>query len=92
MPPGSSAEINLGHGDLNLNTLGAAGDREVNVGAGTINLITGGDRSYSALSLNIGMGTLHDHRPGGHNGHFVIARSDAGSGSAPSRSILASAR
>ncbi len=48
---------------------------------GDLTLTTGGDRSYNTLSLNIGMGTLHDHRLNGHDGHFVIARSDSGSGS-----------
>ena len=77
---GSSADISVGKGNLDLNTVTSAGDREINLGMGNLTLTTGGDHSYSSLEINIGMGTLHDSRPNGHNAHFVIARTDPGTG------------
>ena len=81
MSAGSETEIDLGTGNLDLNTMRAAGDRTINVGMGNVTLAMGGDRSYSNLALNIGMGTLHDHRPGGRSGHLVVSRTESGSGS-----------
>ena len=39
-----------------------------------------GDKSYSDMKVNIGLGSLHDHRPGGHDGHFVVSKNYSGSG------------
>ncbi len=74
------SQFNLGKGDLNFNAIGSAGGRQINVGYGHAKLLVEGDRSYSDMQVNIGMGSLHDHRPGGHNGHFVVSRSYSGTG------------
>lgn len=83
MSANSDTEINLGRGDLDFNAVDTAGNREINLGAGRLDLTAGGDRFYSSLAMNIGMGTLHDHRPGGHNAHFIISQNEAGSGQGP---------
>jgi hypothetical protein len=77
---GLESEFNLGRGDLNFDAIGSAGDRTINVGYGHAKLSVEGDKSYSGMQVNIGMGSLHDHRPGGHDGHFVVSRNYSGSG------------
>ena len=77
---GLESEFNLGKGDLDFNAIGSAGEREINVGYGHAKLLVEGDKSYSDMQVNIGMGSLHDHRPGGHDGHFVVSKSYNGSG------------
>lgn len=74
------SEFNLGKGDLNFDAIGSAGKREINVGYGHAKLLLDGDKSYSDMQVNIGMGSLHDHRPGGHDGHFVVSKNYSGSG------------
>ncbi len=83
MPMGlnSDNEINLGDGDLNFNAVGSAGHREINVGLGHMQLLLDNDKNYAKMEINVGMGTLHDHRPGGSNGHFVVSKDYAGTGS-----------
>jgi hypothetical protein len=83
MPMGrnSENEINLGYGDLDFNAAGSAGHREINVGMGHMQLLLDKDKSYSKLEVNVGLGTLHDHRPGGSNGHFTVSKEYAGTGS-----------
>jgi hypothetical protein len=80
MGPDSDNEFNLGRGDLDFNAIGSAGVRQINVGMGHMQLLVDGDKSYSKMSVNVGMGSLHDHRPGGHGGHFVVSKDYAGSG------------
>jgi hypothetical protein len=67
----SDNEINLGYGDLVFNAAGTAGHRQINVGAGHMQLLLDGDKSYASMQIDIGLGSLHDHRPGGQDGHFV---------------------
>jgi hypothetical protein len=83
MPMGlnSENEINLGYGDLDFNAAGSAGHREINVGMGHMQLLLDKDKSYSKLEVNVGLGTLHDHRPGGSDGHFTVSKEYAGTGS-----------
>jgi hypothetical protein len=83
MPMGlnSDNEINLGDGDLNFNAAGSAGHREIHVGLGHMQLLLDKDKSYAKMEVNVGLGTLHDHRPGGTNGHFTISKEYAGTGS-----------
>jgi hypothetical protein len=83
MPMGlnSDNEINLGYGDLDFNAAGSSGHREINVGMGHMQLLLDKDKSYSKLEVNVGLGTLHDHRPGGTNGHFTVSKEYAGTGS-----------
>ncbi|NYF52789.1 hypothetical protein [Tunturiibacter gelidoferens] len=76
----SDNEINLGYGDLNFNAAGSAGHRQFNVGMGHMNLLLDKDKSYSKLEVNVGLGTLHDHRPGGSDGHFTTTKNYSGSG------------
>jgi hypothetical protein len=80
MNTGLESEFNLGKGDLDFNAIGSAGEREINVGYGHAKLLVEGDKSYADMQVNIGMGSLHDHRPGGHDGHFVVSKSYSGSG------------
>ena len=83
MPMGlnSDSEINLGYGDLDFNAAGSAGHRQFNVGMGHMQLLLDKDKSYSKLEVNVGLGTLHDHRPGGSDGHFTVTKEYAGTGS-----------
>jgi hypothetical protein len=76
----SDNEINLGYGELNFNAAGSAGHREINVGMGHMQLLLDQDKSYSKLQVNVGMGTLHDHRPGGSDGHFTVTKNYTGTG------------
>jgi hypothetical protein len=80
MNKGLESQFNLGKGDLNFDAIGSAGERQINVGYGHAKLLVEGDKSYSDMQVNIGMGSLHDHRPGGHDGHFVVSKSYSGSG------------
>jgi hypothetical protein len=80
MNHGLDSQFNLGKGDLNFDAVGSAGDRQINVGYGHAKLLVEGDKSYSDMEVNIGMGSLHDHRPGGHDGHFVVNKNYSGSG------------
>lgn len=73
--------ITLGAGTLLLRADQLAGHREISVGAGTARITLDGDRNYSSLEANIGVGTLKDERRGGHNSHFVVSRSMKGKGS-----------
>jgi hypothetical protein len=77
---GSKNEFDLGRGNLVFDAIGTAGQREFNVGMGDMKLLVEGDKDYSSMEVNIGMGSLHDHRPGGRNGHFVVSRNYRGSG------------
>jgi hypothetical protein len=83
VPMGASStdEFNLGRGNLDFDAIGGAGSREINVGMGDMKLLVDGDKSYSKMEVNVGMGSLHDHRPGGHNGYFAVSRNYSGSGS-----------
>jgi hypothetical protein len=76
----SDFELNLGKGDLELNSAGMAGDRRINVGMGAMKLVVD-DASYASMQVNIGMGSLHDHRPGGEDGHFVVSKEYEAKGS-----------
>jgi hypothetical protein len=80
MSKGLESEFNLGKGDLDFDAIGSAGGRQINVGYGHAKLLVEGDKSYSGMEVNIGMGSLHDHRPGGRDGHFVVSRNYSGSG------------
>jgi hypothetical protein len=75
-----SSEINLGAGKLFFDAEGIKGDRKLNLGAGTTNLSMLGDRSYASFEANVGMGSFHDHRPGGSSSHFIISRQYQGKG------------
>ncbi len=75
------SELNVGAGTLSLQAGTLHGDREVNVGAGKLVLYLDGDREYSSLELNIGMGRLKDDRPGGSSAYTVVTRSLSGRGS-----------
>jgi hypothetical protein len=74
------SEINLGAGKFYFDAEGIKGNREVNLGAGDAYLTMAGDRGYSDFEANVGMGSFHDHRPGGRNSHFIISRSYQGQG------------
>lgn len=75
-----SSEINLGAGKLFFDADGVKGNREINLGAGETHLILASDRGYASLEANVGMGSFHDHRPGGASSHFIISRQYQGKG------------
>jgi hypothetical protein len=75
-----TSEINLGAGKLYFDVEGVQGNREVNLGAGEANLTMPGDRNYATFEANVGMGSFHDHRPGGVSSHFIISRQYQGKG------------
>jgi hypothetical protein len=74
------SEINLGAGKLYFDADGIKGHREVNLGAGEADLTMWGDRDYASFEANVGMGSFHDHRPGGGSSHFIISRQYQGKG------------
>ena len=81
MSSSSSSQFDVARGDLEFDAIGGSGSREINVGMGHMKLLVDGDKSYSKMQVNIGMGSLHDHRPGGHDGHLVVSKAYSGSGS-----------
>ncbi|HEX6771362.1 MAG TPA: hypothetical protein VF126_05000 [Acidobacteriaceae bacterium] len=74
------SEINLGAGRVYFDANGVRGDRELNLGAGSAHLRMAGDHDYSDFEANVGMGSFHDHRPGGASSHFIISREYQGAG------------
>jgi hypothetical protein len=75
------SEINLGAGKFYFDAEGIKGNRELNLGAGAAYLTMADDRGYANFEANVGMGSFHDHRPGGRNSHFIISRNYQGKGS-----------
>jgi hypothetical protein len=78
--PSLKSEVNLGAGKLYFDANAIKGDRELNLGAGEANLTMADDHAYSNFEANVGMGSFHDHRPGGGSSHFIISRQYQGSG------------
>jgi hypothetical protein len=75
-----ASEFNLGAGKVYFEADGVKGDRKLNLGAGEANLTMLGDRDYTSFEANVGMGSFHDHRPGGGSSHFIISRHYQGKG------------
>jgi hypothetical protein len=75
------SEINLGAGKFYFDAEGIKGNRELNLGAGAAYLTMADDRGYANFEANVGMGSFHDHRPGGRSSHFIISRNYQGKGS-----------
>ncbi len=78
-----TSEINLGSGDLLFYATGQQGRRELNLGSGGATIYLNGDQDYSQLEANVGMGSFHDHRPGGQSAHMVISKDLSGKGASP---------
>ncbi len=77
-PP--SLTLNLGRGDLTLIADRIGGKHEsINVGYGHVEF-QGNEDAYEGLQVNVGLGSLHDHRKDGENHHFIVARSFEGRG------------
>jgi hypothetical protein len=74
------SEINLGAGKFYFDAEGIQGNRELNLGAGDAYLTMADDRAYASFEANVGMGSFHDHRPGGRSSHFIISRNYQGKG------------
>jgi hypothetical protein len=72
-------EVNLARGDLKLMADQVRGERQINVGYGQVR-VQGNDDTYESMEINVGLGSLHDHRNGGENHHLIVAHSFAGSG------------
>lgn len=79
--PVTATELNtnLARGSLTLAANQVRGERQINVGYGEVK-VEANDNAYEEMEINIGLGSLHDHRGGGENHHFIVARSYAGSG------------
>jgi len=75
------SEIEVGGGQLNLRGDALHGDRELTVGSGHIKIFLRADTEYSQLVANVGMGNLHDRRPGRRSIHLSASRTEQGSGS-----------
>jgi hypothetical protein len=74
------SEINLGAGKFYFDAEGIQGNRELNLGAGDAYLTMADDRAYASFEANVGLGSFHDHRPGGRSSHFIISRNYQGKG------------
>jgi len=72
-------DVNLARGNLTLAADQIGGERTINVGYGHVEM-QGNEDSYEGLQVNIGLGSLHDHRKNGENHHFIVAHSASGTG------------
>jgi hypothetical protein len=80
LPSGSKdIEANLGRGDLLLVGDQINGEREFNVGYGHVNF-EGNKDAYESMEVNVGLGSLHDHRRDGEDHHFIVSKTFAGTG------------
>jgi hypothetical protein len=80
IPTGTpTLQVNLATGNLSLDADRNADDTQINVGYGQINL-NGDDNTYESLQVNVGLGSLHDHRRNGDNYHLIVSRSFSGKG------------
>jgi hypothetical protein len=71
--------VNLVRGDLILEADKIAGERNINVVRGHMDFL-GNPDSYDVLHVNVVMGSMHDHRQGGEDHHFMTSQSYGGSG------------
>lgn len=72
-------EVNLARGEFQLAANQVGGTRQINVGYGQVR-VQGNDDTYESMEINVGLGSLHDHRNGGENHHLIVAHSFSGSG------------
>ena len=80
--PAATPELtaNLGRGDLTLVADKINGRHEtINVGYGHVNFQGNAD-AYEELQVNVGLGSMHDHRKDGQSHHMIVARSFEGTG------------
>jgi len=72
-------ETNLARGNLLLVGDRINGQREFNVGYGHVNF-EGNKDAYESMEVNVGLGSLHDHRKDGEDHHLIVAKSFDGTG------------
>lgn len=72
-------QVNLARGDFSLMADQVRGTRQINVGYGQVK-VQGNDDTYESMEINVGLGSLHDHRNGGENHHLIVAHSFEGRG------------
>jgi hypothetical protein len=72
-------ETNLARGNLLLVGDRINGEREFNIGYGHVNFV-GNKDSYESMQVNVGLGSLHDHRRDGEDHHLIVAKSFDGTG------------
>jgi len=72
-------EANLARGNLLLVGDRINGEREFNVGYGHVNF-EGNKDAYESLEVNVGLGSLHDHRKDGEDHHLIVSKSFDGTG------------
>lgn len=75
----SNLQVNLARGELALAANQVGGQRMINVGYGQVR-VQGNDDAYEGMEINVGLGSLRDHREGGENHHFIVAHTFAGRG------------
>jgi hypothetical protein len=72
-------QSNLGRGDLLIVGDRINGGRNFNLGYGHVNF-EGNKDAYETMQVNVGLGSLHDHRKGGEDHHLIVAKSFDGTG------------
>ena len=72
-------QVNLGRGNLSLVADRVGGERDINVGYGHVDFQGNAD-AYESLQVNVGLGSLHDHRKGGESHHLIVAHGFEGTG------------
>jgi hypothetical protein len=72
-------QSNLARGNLLLVGDRIKGEREFNIGYGHVNF-EGNKDAYETMQINVGLGSLHDHRMGGEDHHLIVSRSFDGTG------------
>jgi hypothetical protein len=75
----SKLELNLVRGDLSFETERVGGERSINLVHGHVDLLANAD-SYSALHVDIVMGSFHDRRKGGEEHRFMVSQELSGTG------------
>jgi len=72
-------QTNLARGNLLLVGDRINGEREFNIGFGHVNF-EGNKDAYESMEVNVGLGSLHDHRNDGEDHHFIVSKSFGGTG------------
>jgi hypothetical protein len=75
----ANLQLNLVRGNLSFQTDRITGQRTMNIVSGHVDLLTNPD-SYGTLRASVLMGSFHDHRKDGGEGHGMVSKSLSGTG------------
>lgn len=75
----ADVEVNLARGEFQFAANQVGGTRQINVGYGQVK-VQGNEDTYESMEINVGLGSLYDHRQGGEDHHLIVAHSFEGSG------------